>query len=326
MPSTLFSTYSAGENRVTATILAVLRSLSLNRIERLLGALTEQADFVLVRFENQPARGGVGVPDAEVSSSCQILIETKIKRNAIERQQLEQHLKRLDGATESFRCLLVLTPDENRPAELANLSDEYLCWASFAALDQAVDELLTDKTEVISERESFLLRELQAMILQEGLLGFDKDTVIVAAREAWDEYINHQLYVCQPGRPFQQVQYMGFYKANQILPLVPRILERHDRVRMERGVHRGKLGEAVERLLDLNLREPMAEYGVFILSDKDDQQTTHLNEAIENDLLSDSGRRIAYTQGQRYVKLKNLLRANRTSQLITAEAQVRTQH
>jgi hypothetical protein len=324
MPQTLFSTYSAGENRVTATILAVLRSLSLNRIERLLGVLTEKADFELVRFENQPGRGGVGVPDAEVSSSCRILIETKIKRNAIERQQLEQHLKRLDGAKEKFRCLLVLTPDENRPAELANLSHGRLYWTSFAALDQAVDELLTDKTEVISERESFLLRELQAMMLQEGLLGFEKDTVIVAAREAWDEYINHQLYVCQPDRPFQQVQYMGFYKDNHILPLVPRILKRHPRVRMERGVYPDELGRAVERLLDLNLREPMAEYGVFLLSAKDDPRTTHLDAPIENDLISDSGRRIAFTQRQRYVRLDDLRRAKRTSDLASADARTHT--
>ncbi len=149
MPSTLFSTYSAGENRVTATILAVLRSLSLNRIERLLGVLTGEADFELVRFQNQPSRGGVGIPDAEVLTSCRILIETKTRRNAVDRQQLKQHLKRLDSATEKFLCLLVLTPDENQPGEVANFSDERLCWSSFTALDQVIDELLLDKTEVI---------------------------------------------------------------------------------------------------------------------------------------------------------------------------------
>ena len=39
MPDSIFSTYRTGENRVTASILAVLRSLALHRIERLLGAL-----------------------------------------------------------------------------------------------------------------------------------------------------------------------------------------------------------------------------------------------------------------------------------------------
>jgi hypothetical protein len=64
MATNIFSTYSTGENRITASILAVLQSLALQRTERLLGALLEQADFELIRFENQPAKGGKGVPDA----------------------------------------------------------------------------------------------------------------------------------------------------------------------------------------------------------------------------------------------------------------------
>jgi hypothetical protein len=319
MITTLFSTYSTGENRITATILAVLRSLSLDRIERLLGALTELPEFELVRFENQPGRGGAGVPDAQVSSSCRILIETKTQPNALKREQLERHLQRLDDAKEDFRCLLVLTADESWPNELMHFSNEHLFWTSFAALDQAIDELLTDKTEVVSEREAFLLRELQSMLSQEGLLGFEMDTVIVAASRAWDEYERFHLYVCQPGRSFQTVKYMGFYKANQICPLVPRILEYQDRVRMERGSNKGELGRAVDRLLESELRKPDDECKVFLLSSPKDSQTIRLNEPIVNDLLSANGRRTAFTQGQRYVKLDNLRRAKRTSDLAAAD-------
>ena len=43
----IFSTYSTGENRVTASFLAVLRSLSLDRMQRILGALLEQSEFEL---------------------------------------------------------------------------------------------------------------------------------------------------------------------------------------------------------------------------------------------------------------------------------------
>ena len=60
----IFSTHSTGENRVTASIIAVLKSLSLPRIERLLGALLEQPEFELVRFQNQPSRGGAGAYNA----------------------------------------------------------------------------------------------------------------------------------------------------------------------------------------------------------------------------------------------------------------------
>ncbi|QDT70979.1 hypothetical protein [Lacipirellula limnantheis] len=69
MPTNIFSSYSTGENRVTASLLAVLQSLSLGRMNRLLGALLEMPEFELVRFQNQPSKGSAGVPDAIVLSS-----------------------------------------------------------------------------------------------------------------------------------------------------------------------------------------------------------------------------------------------------------------
>ncbi len=54
MTMSLFSTYRQGENRVTATFLAVLERLSLPNIDRILGALLEDNAFNLVTFENQP--------------------------------------------------------------------------------------------------------------------------------------------------------------------------------------------------------------------------------------------------------------------------------
>ena len=74
----IFATYSTGENRVTASFLAVLRSLSLDRMQRLLAALLEQSEFELITFQNQPSKVGEGVPDAMIQSSCRLLVETKM--------------------------------------------------------------------------------------------------------------------------------------------------------------------------------------------------------------------------------------------------------
>ena len=204
MPTNLFSTYSTRENRITASFLAVLRSLSLDRIQRILGALLEQSEFELVASQNQPSKGGAGVPDAIIQSSCRLLVETKIKRHMVRPKQLERHLKRLDGTTESTRLLLLLTPDDTRPSVFDFMQDERLVWASFAALDQAVDEMLDDKTEVISEREAFLLRELQNMLMTEKLIGGAVDVVVVPARHAWPEYEKYSAYICQADRSFQR--------------------------------------------------------------------------------------------------------------------------
>ena len=115
MNESIFSTYSTGENRVTASILAVLRCLALPRIERILGALMEDAAFELIRFQNQPAKGGKGIPDGEIGSSFRLLLETKIVRNKLERIQLEQHLDRLKSSHEKVRLVLALNSGRYLP-------------------------------------------------------------------------------------------------------------------------------------------------------------------------------------------------------------------
>lgn len=316
MATNLFSTYSTGENRVTASILAVLRSLSLDRIQRLIGALLEESEFELVKFQNQPAKGAAGVPDAVIQSSCRLLVETKIKRNAVKTDQLKRHLERLDEAVENTKLVLVLTPDDARPAALDSLQDNRLVWASFAALDQAIDEMLADKYEVISEREAFLLRELQNMLMAEGLVSSANDVVVVPARNAWPEYQQYHAYVCQPDRPFQQVTRLAFYAHGNIHPLVPLVLDSHDHVEFVPNAHKGRLGELVATLLKDGKRKLDTAYKVVFLSAPDSPDTLNLGRTIPNDLKSESGKTTAFTQNQRYVSSERLKVAKTTSGLV----------
>lgn len=315
MPDSIFSTYRTGENRVTASILAVLRSLALHRTERLLGALMERSEFELVTFQNQAAKGGRGVPDASITASCRLLVETKIERNAVRTDQIRRHLERLNTAPEAVKVLLVLTPDDSSPAAIAEIGDPKVSWASFAALDQAIDELLQDPTEVISEREAFLLRELQAMLAEEGLVSLANDVVVVPARNAWPEYRDFHAYICQPKRPFQSVRRMAFYTNGAIQTLVPTILEIRDEVLFEPGIHADVLGNLVDRILAAGARETGLLHKVMLLSPPDDTRTLKLEREIENDLTADSGRTTAFTQNQRYVSEEKLRKARTTSEL-----------
>ena len=316
MPTNLFSTYSTGENRVTASFLAVLRSLSLDRIQRVLGALLEQSEFELVKFQNQPSKGAAGVPDAIIQSSCTLLIETKIKRNTANRKQLERHLKRLDGATESTCLLLVLTPDTSKPRVFDSIEDERLVWASFAALDQVIDEMLDDKAEVVSEREAFLLRELQNMLMTEKLIGSANDVVVVPARNAWPEYEKFHAYICQPDRPFQLVSRIAFYSFGHIYHLVPKILETHEHVDFVPSKHKGKMRELIAAVLTEERRKEGTAYKVMFLSAPDSSDTLVLEAPIPNNLTSNAGRTTAFTQNQRYVSLERLKVAKTTSDLV----------
>lgn len=316
MPDSIFSTYRTGENRVTASILAVLRSLALHRTERLLGALMERSEFQLVAFQNQAAKGGKGVPDASITASCRLLVETKIARNSVRRDQLERHLGRLESAQEAEKVLLVLTPDESPPGAVAELQNPRVAWTSFAALDQAIDELLKDNSEVVSEREAFLLRQLQAMLADEGLVAASNEVAVVPARSAWPEYHAYHAYICQPNRTFQAVRRIAFYTAGAIQPLVPTILESRDELVFERGVHAGAIGALVDRMLAASAREAGQAFKVMLLSAPDDKRTLKLDGPIENDLTAESGRVAAFTQNQRYVSEERLRRARRTSELV----------
>ena len=148
---------------------------------------------------------------------------------------------------------------------------------------------------MISEREAFLLRELQTILLEEALLGSSKDTVVVAARVAWSEYHTSHAYVCQPGRPFQPVQYLAFYAAGQIYPLVPRIMEVKDPIVFERGRSHGTVGQLVEPVLDLGVRGKGTSAKVFLLSPPEDPRTARLERPILSDLRTASGRPTAFT-------------------------------
>lgn len=313
--TSIFSTYSTGENRVTASFLAVLRSLSLDRMQRLLGALLEQSEFELIRFENQPSKGGAGVPDAIIQSSITLLLETKTVRDGVRLDQIQRHLKRLEQSNEETALLLVLTPDETRPTVLDSIDDPRIVWSSFIIVDQAIDEMLEDKYEVVSEREAFLLRELQNMLGAEGLLASANDVVVVAARNAWPEYNDIHAYICQPNRSFQQVSRVGFYSKGVIFPLVPKILSVHDEVEMTPHAYDGELGELVNRVVELGKRPEGGLFKVLLLSAPDSPDTLQLQNPIPNDKKGKTGKPTAFTMGQRYVSSEALRNANTTSDL-----------
>jgi hypothetical protein len=131
---------------------------------------------------------------------------------------------------EPRRWLVVITPDIDRPSVIDAVGDLRVKWFSFAALSEAIDGLLDDSSEVVSERETVLLRELQSMLAEDGLLAPDLDTVVVAAGDAYEEYLNRSVYVCQPNRPFKPVTHMAFYRRKRVEPQVPRILGIRDEV------------------------------------------------------------------------------------------------
>lgn len=296
-------------------MLAVFERIDLSLLEALLAPAAGESSLQMVSFVDQPPGRGASVPDGRISARFAYWFEVKTTRGVLLRRQLHEHLASLESAGGDER-LFVITPDPTQPEAIDEIDDPRLTWFSFAALYDAIEDALGDAAEMVSEQARFLLRELQALLIEDGLLDTD-DVVVVAARDAYPEYVQHAAYVCQPGRVFREgLTHMGFYTHCAIQREVPRIEYREDDVaftaaeaarRTARSGPDGRIGELITTLVaDGPRHQDNDTYQVFLLSAVDGRDTIHLDAAITNDTVAASGRPWAWTMGQRYVSLARL--------------------
>lgn len=147
-----------------------------------------------------------------------------------------------------------------------------------------------------------------------------RDTVVVAAKDAWPLYQAVSAYVCQAGRSFQPIDYIAFYSSSAIQPEVPKIEDRIDNVdwSISGENHLRSTGQA----RDLQIANIIAasreagwqagRYQVFLLTKPGEQEHLTLSTPIAN---LRSGRGSAFTQSQRYVVREQLRRAKTTADL-----------
>ena len=320
----LFSTYRQGENRVTASMLAVFERIDLSLLESLLSAATGESSLAMVTFTNQPPGQGHSVPDARISAHFSYWFEVKTARDALGAHQLSEHLSNL-GA-EGDERLFVITPDSDQPHVVAQLDDARIVWFNFRSLFDAIEQTAFDPTSGVSEQHRFLLRELQALLVDDGLVDSD-DVVVVAARFAYPEYLDRSLYICQAERAFRGgLTHMAFYANGAIQVHVPRIHYREDLVTFTDGEAKRRatgsdadklIAAAIESDLQFGPREEGKQYQVFLLSAPNAPETVKLANAIVNDTVAESGRPWAWTMSQRYVSLFGLTQpgVTHTSQL-----------
>jgi hypothetical protein len=311
----LFSTYRQGENRVTSSMLAVFERIDLSLLETILASAAGESSLAMVTFTNQPPGSGHSVPDARISARFSYWFELKTARNALVAHQLSEHLANL--GSEGDERLFVITPDAEQPAVVSTLGDRRLIWFNFRSLYDALERSAVDPVGDVSEQNRFLLRELEALMVDDGLVDND-DVVVVAARFAYPEYLARGLYICQAERAFRDgLTHMAFYANTAIQLHVPRIRYREDRVafthdeagaRLSRSETDRLIGAAIEVDLHAGTREKGEQYQVFLLSAADDPDTVQLPHPIINNKVAGSGRPWAWTMGQRYISLADLTR------------------
>lgn len=311
MTQSIFSKYSIGENRVTSTIIQVLKHLPVNVVEHFLAMFSESETQGFIKFINQP-KGDGSIPDAEISAKFTIYFETKIEANSINPGQLEKHL---DFSKKTGSVLVYLTPDNSKPKELESKA---VVWKSFQDLHDLISELISDPSLILSERDQFLFRNLQDFIEESDLLPAIDEVVIVAASTAWPVYQKHGIYVCQANRSFRDVKLIGFYADGKIqtkiaeISCVVDLLDFSEIEKIDDPVFKEKL----QSWLKDNDWAKNEKLKVFNLSSADDDKTKILPNPVVNNLISKSGRGTAFTQGQRYVLLAKLNNSKKTSDLV----------
>jgi len=316
----LFSTYQQGENRVTASILAVLARLGLHLTERILGGMLGDANVSLVSFTPLPATSGPGNPDGEILARARFLFEVKIASGALDSAQAAAlkiaYTDKL-GDDHDGR-LIILTPDVGCPKPLVGLGDERVVWVNFVTLAVVLREVVADDRDPASEHEAYLIRELLALFDAEGLLD-NRDTVVMAARTAYGFYLSHAAYVCQPNRSIRPVRRMGFYTSRQIKPEVPQILGSRKAVLFDadNAATLTQATDEIDRSVGLIVAKCLADgtrnagdlHDVYVLSPADDANTLRLPQPLAH-----TGS-FAFTMGQRYISSTQLVDAVTTGDL-----------
>jgi len=332
MSQCLFSTYSQNENRVTSTFLAVLSSLSLNLMQQIIGAMIGD-EVELISFTNQPAsmrQKYHSVPDAMISGDFKILIETKLQQNAVEEGHIRRHQEHLGNRNNAY--LVILTPDSECPGVVKNISnkDPRVVWCSFNQINNIINDFFENGSEVISEKDAFLLKNFQMLLDHENLLS-QPEVLIVPARFAWSHYLKTSSYICQPDRTFKKTTYIAFYNEGKIMKQVPKILKAVNEVVFgEKGYFEvrsndwsqsdeEKFGEKMKKVVEKSIGSSSHKAGeshkVLLLTGPEEEGTICINKEIPNDSVDKNGAPTAFVQRQRYTSLEKLKKAKKTSDL-----------
>lgn len=235
--------------------------------------------------------------------------------------------------TDPGAALLVVTGDRTRPPWVDELEGApepevagagagtaqrpRVAWCSSAHLAGVVDLALADGLPQAraTQHARELLTELLAYWDAHGLRSLH-DTVVVAGRTAWPEYLRTGAVITPPGRELRGgTTHVGFSVEGELTGLVPAVEAVHTGVRFtpasadrhrERG--QGQLAAVIDTCLADHTRTEGAVYDVVLLSAPWADSTVHLGAGVPD--TGSTGRRAGWAQARRYAHLEDLRAAS----------------
>lgn len=309
----IFGEYKKQEDRVTAALLHVLNAGGQPIVERLFGDLfdipSNRINVITQSYQ------GISIPDGEISCDCKynIYIESKIVPNAIDKTQLENHL-RLTNPAEN-RCLCYITPDLSIPKDLMGISAGWLSWKD------VIDCLQGIIADGIADRLLFFLIEQLIQLIKHIVykeisldsqdyqsykpISDDERVIIVGGRWGEDVALRYGFYACQENRFFMPSKYIAFYHQNRI-KYVFEIEEIKESVEISTIPYVAQSDYFTKK--EVNYIPQMREYMRLNL--------VHTCEPeILNDKVDKNGKPCAFIQGQTYTTYTKITTSTKTSQL-----------
>lgn len=300
--TSIFGDYDQAENRVTAAFLQICKAGGEDLIRYLTNELQIQLPSSQIEIRSQ-VKEAKTVPDGLLQSnfSFKLYVESKIKENSINIEQLEGHNEQIKNGND---FLLYLTPDDTKPEILG--STHWANWFEIINIfENYLDANQTDNKELIK----FLVTHFRILLTNNKLLGQtwelnNDNVIIVAGSVAEGVALDYNYYICQNKRTFRSAKYLAFYNNNQI-------------------EHIFEIDKAPEDDVNLNVRPEFSLY----LKEKEPSYNgnlrrvfTLINHRKFNPIINDSkdknGKLCPYSYGQpRYSKLEKINTAKRTSQL-----------
>jgi hypothetical protein len=219
--------------------------------------------------------------------------------------------------------LLVVTADQTRPPWVDALESSpgapgaagsRVSWCSSADLATAVDAALTRTgAQRLGEQSRTLLGELLDYWEAHGLRSLH-DTVVVAGRSAWPEYLRTGAVISPAGRELRGgTTHVGFFVDDAISEVVPAIRGSYRSVTFtpaSADQHRRRGDTALASVIDASLahrtRTEGGTYAVLLLSEPTAAETVQLDRRVQDDATTPTGRRTPWTVSQRYTHLARL--------------------
>lgn len=341
----IFGTYKNAEDQLTVALLHIFKvggEELLQEVVSLAGVDLQTAEMHVatqvpfISDDKEKDERGCRV-DGFIYHECgyNLFMETKITVASINKDQLDSYRNIEVGCMQ--KVILYVTPHDNRPKEL-DQDEAWINWEDLLGfLDDYIkgedsnsvlyvyvqnifllyDILVRSKATKIRKKKNTIDVEAELMQIAKSNLKTpvvplendkDEDVLVVGGRWGEPVALEYSFYACQPGRTFLPTRYMTFCHRNRIKFLF----------RIEgdpRDVH------TLEGLVSpdyFSNKEP--NYGNYSDHQKSRKffklQLVHIfQEPIENDMMSKNGKRIAYTQNQRYTTIGKILNATKTSEL-----------